>query len=421
MKYLIASLLLAISSAASAQTLPRPKQFVMISFDGSYSHPFWQESLDLAEKTNSRFTYFISGVYFLKRHDKDQYLPPRHKPGKSDIGFGDDDNKDIPARTEYVWKALKNGYDIGSHVNGHFDGGAWNKEEWTSEFSQFHSLVENVFKLYPSQAPFAPEWAPALHKAVTGFRAPLLAENLATQQVLKDFNYTYDASQTQDGRWPKQMNTGVWNLGLSTVSLIGTARRSVGMDYNILYGQCNGKFNPKNNGECSDVNPATLKYFENQTYYSYINIFLKSYYGNRAPVSIGHHFSLWNQGIYWKAMQRFVYAVCTQPEVQCVTHKEMVGWLEDVIKTQGPNVLNKLNQGQFDKTNIPREPGEKLKFEESDLKKVSFGQNLLISEITDSSERVMLKGDLPGAHLGESNDLDMGPFRIKPSQQDGKL
>ena len=56
------------------------------------------------------------------------------------------------------------------------------------------------------------------------------------------------------------------------------------MDYNILYGQCNGVFNPANSGECKELSEKSLDYYEKQTYYSYIQAFLKNYYGNRAQV-----------------------------------------------------------------------------------------------------------------------------------------
>jgi hypothetical protein len=62
-------------------------------------------------------------------------------------------------------------------------------------------------------------------------------------------------------------------------------------------------------------------------YQSYKSYFDKNYYGNRGPVHIGHHFSKWNGGAYWKAMQRFAKYACKQPEVRCVTYKELVAFM----------------------------------------------------------------------------------------------
>ncbi len=184
------------------------------------------------------------------------------------------------------------------------------------------------------------------------------------------------------------------------------------MDYNILYGQCDGKFNPKNNGECATISDDLLQYFENQTYISYVNQFLVSYYGNRAPLSIGHHFSLWNKGIYWKALQKVILDICSQPEVKCITHKAMASWLNENVKTQ-PQWIASLNQGNFEKADIPQEPKEKLIVDMNILKKVSFGEDFVVPEISLSSGKVMLKGDLPGAHESEINDVDLSGFRVK--------
>ncbi len=393
----------------------RPPQFVLISFDGSKSHAFWKETLALAAETKSQFSYFISGVYFLNQKDKANYLPPKRKAGASDIGFAENEPSDIEKRTGFIWQALnsKDPMDIGSHVNGHFDGGLWTKEEWTQEFTEFHKLVEKVFTLYPKiNQPFAYQWESTLHETIKGFRAPLLAQNIATQQVLKDFNYSYDASQMIKNKWPNLMNTKVWNVGLSRITLLGTKKETVAMDYNVLYGQCDGQFNPKNSGECLTISDSLLKYFENQTYLSYINAFLTSYYGNRAPLSIGHHFSLWNSGIYWKALQKVVIAVCSQPEVKCIAHKSMVQWLNENIDKNGPQFLANLNQGNFDKTTTPQEPRAQLKIDMELLKKVSFEEGFVIPEISKTSEKMMLKGDLPSAHEMEDNDVDLSKFKV---------
>ena len=402
---------------ASDEPVKRPPQFVLISFDGSYNHKFWQETLNIADKTHARFSYFISGVYFIKRKDKMLYTSPRHKQGTSGIGFGDDETQDIQARTEFVWQALDHGFDIGSHVNGHYDGGSfWTKDEWTSEFTQFHHFVEKVFDLNPDViASFARQWQARLHAALTGFRAPLLEENNSTVQVLKDFNYQYDASGSSKSAWPSQKANGIWNLNLAEIQLAGTQHRTIAMDYNILYGQCNGKFKPSDSGECLSLTPGLMTHFETQMYQSYINTFLNSYYGNRAPLSIGHHFSLWNKGIYWKVLQRVIYDVCNQPEVQCVTHKDMLQWMNKTIAKNGKAYVTRLNRGDFDKSDTPTSVGEKLRVDPSDLNKVSQ-TNDVIPEIEAAAQRMMMKGDLPQAHAEEMQEVDMDQFRYTPSE-----
>ena len=43
-------------TGASAATVARPTQFVILAFDGSYALPFWEESLAFAKTNNLKFT-----------------------------------------------------------------------------------------------------------------------------------------------------------------------------------------------------------------------------------------------------------------------------------------------------------------------------------------------------------------------------
>ena len=63
----------------------RPPQFVNLAFDGSKSLKMWQRTLEFAEQENIKFTYFISGVYFLSNGDASFYSGPRRRAGRSDI------------------------------------------------------------------------------------------------------------------------------------------------------------------------------------------------------------------------------------------------------------------------------------------------------------------------------------------------
>lgn len=401
------------------QQLERPPQFILISFDGSKSANFWKETFSLGAKANAQFSYFISGVYFLKNKDRLNYHPPKRKAGSSDIGFAVDDNNDIKRRTEFVWQALNDKHpamEIGSHVNGHFDGTFWTFDEWKQEFLEFHRLVSQVFSLYPTiNTTFKSQWESTINSSIKGFRAPLLAgQNATTAEVLKEFRYSYDAGQVLKNKWPYKHTPDLWNVGLTRIALAGTKRETVAMDYNVLYGQCNGEFNPTNSGECKEINDELLEYFEKQTYVSYVQAFLKSYYGNRAPLSIGHHFSLWNKGVYWRALQKFVLDVCQLPEVKCITHIELVEWMDAQNVRWGYSFFNKMNQGLFSKTDIPAMPNDVLNIDlEPFHKKVSSNSDIRVPEISKMSEKIMLKGDLSEAHNEVSDDVDMENYRVK--------
>jgi hypothetical protein len=66
----------------------------------------------------------------------------------------------------------------------------------------------------------------------------------------------------------------------------------------------------------------------NDTLTSYRNYFKGNFAGTRAPVFIGHHFSRWNDGVYWEVMKTFAREECGKPEVRCVTYRELADYLD---------------------------------------------------------------------------------------------
>ncbi|MGO4843177.1 polysaccharide deacetylase, partial [Rhizobiaceae sp. 2RAB30] len=49
--------------------------------------------------------------------------------------------------------------------------------------------------------------------------------------------------------------------------------------------------------------------------------FETQYQGERIPLQLGFHFTLMNDGAYWRALERFAEDVCRQPEVACVSYE----------------------------------------------------------------------------------------------------
>jgi peptidoglycan/xylan/chitin deacetylase (PgdA/CDA1 family) len=331
------SSLSAYGAAPRALQRERPPQFILMSFDGSYSVPFWKETRSFAQRHGVRFTYFISGVYFLGSQDETRnlYQGPRQKVGKSDIGFGDG-APSILQRVEAIVDAAREGNEIGSHANGHFNGSQWSFSEWMSELSQFKRFITEVFSIHGFSSSVESDWDENVAKKIRGFRAPLLGVNGELYQALSKSGYTYDASSMdysglERGRynWPYKSRDGRWNFPLQGIKLAGTGKKTVTMDYNILVSQCNNEF--KGSGatiSCKNIDAERLKAYEDEMVETYISLFKKSYFGNRAPINIGHHFSLWNKGAYWKALQRFAADVCNLEEVRCITYGDMIQWLE---------------------------------------------------------------------------------------------
>lgn len=193
------------------QKIQRPPQFVLLSFDGSKSIPFWKETRAFAAKHNIGFTYFMSGVYFLSGDDRQMYQAPGHGRGHSDIGFGKD-REDINTRVDQVIAARNEGAEMGSHVNGHYDGSKWSYADWTREFEQFRKFIDEAFSINHLRNDREREWDQRIAgQNIRGFRAPLLGVNKDMYKVLKDQGFTYDTSGITGSKyWPFQDVNSLW-------------------------------------------------------------------------------------------------------------------------------------------------------------------------------------------------------------------
>ena len=81
-----------------------------------------------------------------------------------------------------------------------------------------------------------------------------------------------------------------------------------------------------------------------------MNYFNNNYYGNRAPVHIGHHFSNWMSGAYYETFFEFAKAVCSKPEVKCVTYQELVQYMNETPSSK----IQKFKNGLFAKLPRPK-------------------------------------------------------------------
>ncbi len=320
--------------AQEAIRVERPPQYVLLGFDGSLNLDMWDETLRFAHDNNLKFTYFISGVYFLLKSEKANYVEPTHGVGVSAIGWGGKSKEDIKARVGFVNQAYDSGNEIASHANGHFTGATWSLADWESEFKQFYNLVFNVFNLNKIRMTTNANPYHFTPKEITGFRAPQLGNNPDMYNVLKEYKYTYDTSKTASmNYWPQKIND-VWNFPLARIRIAGTGKRTLTMDYNFFYTQSGGKDDSSN-----------YRKYKAEMLNTYMGYFDTNYYGNRAPIHIGHHFSKWNGSAYWDAMREFAREVCTKPEVKCVTYKELENFMESIPAA----TLAAYKEGRFDK------------------------------------------------------------------------
>jgi len=350
------------------QALERPPQFVLISFDGSYTNTMWEATREGALKNGAKVTHFISGVDFLIGSSTRSvpgatyriYTPPRWNGGRrSDIGFGGTRTM-LEERIRQIQKSFEAGMEIAGHANAHFDGSTWTEAEWTYEFNWFHRLVLEVFSINSldekvvkvSQA----EWQKQMLTQMKSFRAPYLGRGRGLWNTLgrskwemlgqtKNHSYTYDASDVSrnTAAWPEKSPQGFWYFRMATIPVTELGRNVLSMDYNFYVAHSDNPNSPKDK-------PERAKDFEEQMYRAYVKWFIQNYHGNRAPINIGHHFSTWNRGAYWKALQRFMKDVCQLPEVSCTQGQELVSFMEGL----SPSHYRGLRLGQFNRQGLPR-------------------------------------------------------------------
>ncbi len=309
-------------------------QFVLLSFDGSKSLEMWRDTREFTKKMNSEgkslhFTYFINSIYLLTEKNKDVYQSPRGEKGESMIGFADNEG-DIALRAEEIKKTYEEGNEIASHSAGHFLGGSWSEEEWNKEFLSFQNLILDVSKNNPNVS--MPDIS-FLKNEIVGFRAPELGVNNNLYKALNNFNFSYDASGVGlPDIQPTKDEYGIWHIPLNTIEVGEWNAPAISMDYSLWILQSNGVDTAFKGTELWD------KYF-NDVKKAYLLYFERNYKNGRAPVVIGNHFTLWNDGVYWEAMKSFAEDVCGKPEVYCVTFKEYVRYLnlknsEPLVKKQ---------------------------------------------------------------------------------------
>ena len=309
----------------------RPPQFVVFSWDGAGedSQRLFSHFRKVARANNATMTYFLSGVYMLPAEKRGLYRPPRHSPGRSDIGFNNERGiKDTVRQLRGAWLE---GNEIGTHFNGHFCGsgggvGEWSVADWKDEIAQAKFFVKswktNTGTKEASPLPFDYD------TELVGARTPCLEGRKNFMRAARELGFRYDTSGVNNQVWPKKTK-GLWDLSMQLVPVPGRAFETLTMDYNFMVNQ---------SGTTSRGNPAKHKYWGDQMRDALLTGFSRAYKGNRAPLIIGNHFESWNGGTYMRAIKETVERVCTKPEVRCVSFRQLADWLD----AQDPKTLDKL-------------------------------------------------------------------------------
>ncbi|MFC0114447.1 polysaccharide deacetylase family protein [Kibdelosporangium aridum] len=298
----------------------RPPQFVLFSFDGAGAHDQWQRLLDLAGRSNAKFTAFLSGVYLLADDQRKQYTAPGHPAGQSSISFGGSPDQ-VRTRIADLNAAAKAGIEIGTHYNGHYCSQRWTTQQWQSELQQFFQFVDQagVQGLKVDSA------------AIKGSRLPCLEGKFdAVFDAMKSRGLTYDSSQVSDGvLWPAK-EKDIWEFALPMVRMPAVNNKKVTMvDYQIWDALNRSKDDKTKRDEFAR---ATL-----EVYRAAYDATLR---GNRAPLLIGNHFLDWAGGGFGVAAEQFMAEVCVKPETVCTTFSDVIRWME----AQDPAVLEQLRK-----------------------------------------------------------------------------
>ncbi|MEV7320320.1 hypothetical protein [Streptomyces sp. NPDC093970] len=309
----------------------KPPQFVVFSWDGAGedSQKLFSHFRKISKENNATMTYFLSGVYMLPEEKRDLYRPPQHSPGRSEIGFNDEQG--ISDTVKQLRLAWLEGNEIGTHFNGHFCGpdggvGEWSVAEWKSEIAQAKKFVKswktNAGMKNAAPLPFDYD------KELIGARTPCLEGQKNFVKAASQLGFRYDTSGVNDQVWPKKRE-GLWDLSMQLVPFPGHSFEQLTMDYNFMVNQ---------SGTSTQGDPDKYDYWGDQMRDGLIQGFNRAYDGNRAPLVIGNHFESWNGGTYMRAIDEVIENVCNKPEVRCVSFHQLADWLD----AQDPKVLARL-------------------------------------------------------------------------------
>lgn len=298
-----------------------PPQFVIFSFDGAGSHRHWERVMELAGRSEARFTGFLSGTYLLEDAHRSRYRGPGHAPGRSSIGFGGT-AAEVATLIDDLNRARQRGHEIGTHYNGHFCAGAepsvakWSSAMWSDELAQFFAFVDEArtrgLDLDPA--------------TVLGGRTPCLEGDWAqAYPAMAAHGLRYDSSRSSDGiAWPTDEG-GIREFWMPLVLVPALGRKVILMDYNLWYALNGARDEPERAAEFTAV---ALE--------AYRAAFDAAFTQNRAPLVIGSHFNSWNGGAFSAAIEQLIPDLCLRAETVCATYTDVNAWID----LQDPAVLD---------------------------------------------------------------------------------
>lgn len=299
----------ALTQTAAAQD-QKPKQLVIVSFDGAHDNDLWEKSRAIGERTGARFTYFLSCTFLMTRDQRHGYQAPQQRAGRSNVGFART-KKEVRERLNHIWDARNDGHEMANHACGHFDGKDWSEADWIREFKSFSAILSSAWERAGAEGDEPEGWQEFVRDDITGFRAPYLSTNGHLSAALRETGHTYDASGVSKGPSVPRTSSRLSAFDLPLIPEGPNNRRIIAMDYNLFVRHSAGI-----------ENPAQTARFEERSYAAFRRAFDQEFNGKRRPLQIGLHFVEMNGGAYWRATERLLSEVCGDPEVACVTYQE---------------------------------------------------------------------------------------------------
>lgn len=299
---------------ASPTAVPRPPQFLLLSYDNVGNYPVVDQLRNMADSTGAKLTFFLSGVFLLDQAHKKLYLPPRHAPGASSIGFqgsyeGRTPQDSVRQLVLSLQGAQMEGNEIGTHLVGHFCGptgiSKWNRAQFAFELAQWSSLAANVDRN------MGLDTGGVLRMPLQGGRTPCLEGNPDEYlAAFADAGLTYATYIRRLDQWPVRRG-GLWFFGIPLIKPYDGGNPLLAADYNFMkrYGDTGGQRRV------------------DQIYLTLRAAFDHVYAGNRAPLELGGHTTVLMDGAWYAAEQRLLSEVCGLPDVRCSTYSEAVTWL----------------------------------------------------------------------------------------------
>lgn len=312
------------ADAQSPKTVsPDKTQYVIISFDGAHDLAQWRRSRALGKWTGARFTYFLSCVFLLSRELRQEYGAPGKGEGRSEVGFAQTQDE-VALRLDQIRGAASEGHEIASHGCGHFDGGKWTKAQWLDEFSAFKRIMTDAYAINGLEGEPA-GWRDFAENSASGFRAPYLSVGPGLYDALKEAGFRYDASAVSSGPAEPHEEGGTIRFALPRIPEGPKARRVIAMDYN-LYVRHSGGFE----------RPDEAAAFQERSYEAFKAAFDSESSGDRVPLQLGFHFTLMNDGAYWRALEQFAEEVCVRADVVCTSYADYLERTQSAGSQENP-------------------------------------------------------------------------------------